>query len=68
MAEQAHWDRKPEKKPPAKGRGWEACRRYRGQAPLREEKREAANCPKVNLSNIKTDNKAEFTFKDVFDI
>ena len=44
---------------------------YRGEAakrPLREEKREAASCPKVNLSNIKTDNKADFIFVNVFDI
>jgi hypothetical protein len=68
MAEQAHCDDKPQKKPPAKGRGWEACWRHRIQAPLREVKREAANCPKLNLSNIKTDNKYEFEFKDIFDI
>jgi hypothetical protein len=68
MAEQAQGNGKPQKKPPAKGRGWQACWRYRIQAPLREVKREAASCPIINLSNIKTDNKCEFDFKDIFDI
>jgi hypothetical protein len=34
--------------------------------PLREEKREAASCPKKNLSNNKTDNKLVFNFFIVF--
>jgi hypothetical protein len=39
---------------------------HTSRRPLREEKREAASCPKENLSNNKTNNKLVFVFYGVF--
>jgi len=48
--------------------GRKPCCDEAAKHPLREEKREAASCPKLNLANIKTDNKDEFVIKSIFDI
>jgi hypothetical protein len=39
---------------------------HTSRRPLREEKREAASCPRGNLSNNKTNNKVVFVFYVVF--
>jgi hypothetical protein len=59
-------DVRGQKKTPARGRGWQACRRER-PSPAQGGKAGGSKLPDINLSNNKIANKSKFTFCDVFD-
>jgi hypothetical protein len=60
-------DRFRQKKPSARGRGWEAFLLSHIKAPAQGGKAGGSKLPALNLSNIKTDNKLVSNFFTAFD-